>query len=238
VVEDLQCGGLKVIQRDALFKFGLDSVLLANFSRAPINSTVVDLCSGSSVISVLMSAKTMAARIVGVEISDEFVDMAKRSISLNKLDDKVSVLKGDVREIHQLFTKGGAGVVVVNPPYIKQSGGLKPADVNKSIAKHEIMCSLKDVISAAAFLLPAGGCFFIVYKPQRLVDLLCQMREFEIEPKYLKAVHPRYNQKPSLVLVEGVKSAGSGLVFLPPLFVYDESGAYITQSNLERLSAR
>ena len=238
VVEDLQCDGLKLLQRDDMFKFGIDSVLLANFVRAPANSTIIELCAGSGVISILMSSKTGASRIIGIELNDKFVEMAKRSIAINGLEGKIEIISGDIREYRNHFKKGAAGSVAVNPPYMKLNSGAKSDDALKAAAKHETTCNLKDVVEAAAFLLRQGGRFFIVYRPQRLVDLFCLMREYSIEPKYIRPVCAKHGQKPVLVLVEGKKSASSELIFQPPLYIYNEVGEHISREQLETLSHR
>jgi tRNA1Val (adenine37-N6)-methyltransferase len=164
--------------------------------------------------------------------------MAKRSIEVNGLSGRVDVIQGDIRDIGRLFNRGCAGAVVVNPPYIKINGGLLNDDATKTIAKHETMCNLSDVVKAAAYLTRPGSGFFMVHRPQRLTDIFCIMRECEIEPKYLRAVHPRYGAKPSLVLIEGKKNANPGLVFLEPLYIYDAAGDYITQDRLQQISVR
>ena len=237
-VEDLQCGGLRLIQREDLFKFGLDSVLLANFVRAPARSTIVELCAGSCVVSILLSSKTSASRIVGIEILEDFVHMAEKSILLNGLDGKVEIINGDIRNISNMFRKGYAVSVVANPPYIKQDSGLTSNDAIKNIARHEVMCTLSDVVEAASHILPDGGSFFMVHRPQRLTDILYEMRKNKIEPKYLKTVHSRIGQKASLILIEGRKSSGPELTMLEPVYVYDECGVHISQASLERLSSR
>ena len=238
VVEDLQCDGLKLVQRAGMYKFGLDSVLLANFTHAPTGSTIVELCAGSGVVSILLSSKTAASRIIGIEILDDFVKMAEKSIAINDLVGRVEMIHGDIKDVPQLFQKGDAGAVVVNPPYMKQNSGFRNNNTQMTIARHETMCSLRDVVKAASYLLPTGGAFFMVHRPQRLVDAFCLMREYDIEPKYIMLVCPRQGQRPTMVLIEGRKSRGAELIFLEQLYVYDESGRYISQDRLEQLRKR
>ena len=238
VIEDLLCNNLRLIQKDGLFKFGLDSVLLANFTYATPGSRIVELCAGSCVVSILLSSKTKAAHITGVEVLNEFVCMAKKSITLNRLDGRVDVVNGDIKNISALFQRGSADTVVVNPPYIKHNSALVGCDDLKNIAKHEILCNLNDVVKAASYLLPSGGSFFMVHRPQRLTDVFCAMRECGVEPKYIKTVHSRYGQRAVLALIEGRKSSGRELIVLDPLFVYDKNGTHISQDKLNELSAR
>ena len=260
MLEDLQCEGLCLIQKRGGFKFGMDSVLLANFVKTRKHATVVELCSGSGVVSILLAKKTGAQHIIGVEIQDSFVEMANRSVRLNHLESKVQficqdlrgivtqqkpgnrqVSKGNVLPVFQnTLTPVGAetvDTVVVNPPYIKQNAGIQNAEISVAIARHEICCTLRDVVKSAAFLLAPGGSLFMVHRPDRLADVFCTFREFDIEPKFVKAVHASYGKRPVLFLICGKKQSGAELRFLKPLYTYDLSGNYITQETLKLLNS-
>ena len=235
-IEDLQFKNLRIIQKKNSFKFGLDSVLLANFVKADKNSSIVELCSGSGVISILLTGKTSAADITGIEIQEWFVEMANRSVSLNSLSEKVRFLCADLRTIPTFLKKGSAQTVVVNPPYIKHGGGIGNQNNEIKIARHEVCCTLKDIVEAASYLLPSGGNLFMVHRPNRLVDVFCTMRDFHIEPKYVKTVYPSYGKRPILFLINGRKSANPDLKFLEPLYTYDLDGNYISQETLSQLN--
>ena len=240
ILEDLQCAGLQVIQKKEGFKFGMDSVLLANFVKTDKNASIVELCSGSGVISILMTAKTEARRIVGVELQDWFVEMANRSIQVNHLESSVGFVCADLRRIPSQplpgLGAGSADTVVVNPPYLKQHAGILSTEASVAIAKHEICCTLQEVVAAAAFLLKSGGNLFMVHRPDRLADVFCALRAFHIEPRYVKSVHASYGKHPVLFLICGKKHARANLKFLEPLYTYDLSGNYLTQEMLQTLN--
>jgi tRNA1(Val) A37 N6-methylase TrmN6 len=213
-IEDLQCDGLKIIvQRDG-FRYGTDSILLANYVKAGCGDKIVELCSGLGAVSVLLSAKTRAARITGLEIQAPLVALSNRTAILNGIADKVRFIEGDVREIRKIMGAGAADVVVANPPYLRRGSGNGGLDAGAAIAKHEICCELADVVSAAGWLLGQGGSLYIVYRPERLVDLLCAMRASGIEPKELQPAGANAEKPPSIVLVRGVKGAAAGLRYL------------------------
>ncbi|MCL2059854.1 MAG: methyltransferase [Oscillospiraceae bacterium] len=242
-IEDLQCDGLKIIVRRDGFRYGTDSILLANFvkaARPPVDNTsvcgmsaakpqasatsagmrppggadIVELCSGSGVVSILLSAKTRASRIVGIEIQAPLAAMANRSAAMNAIDSKVAFINGDIRDIRNIMGAGSAGAVVANPPYLKRGSGEHSPDDSAAIAKHEIYCELADVTSAAGWLLSQGGSFYIVYRPERMVDLFCAMRASGIEPKEMQPAGRQAGAPPSLILVRGIKGAAPGLRYL------------------------
>lgn len=214
VIEDLQCDGLKIIARRDGFRYGTDSILLANFVKAGISGHIVELCSGSGAVSVLLSAKTRAARITGVEIQGRLVEMSNRSAILNGIEDKVKFLNFDIKEIRGRMGAGSAKAVAVNPPYIPLGSGAGGADESAAIARHEIFCELHDVTDAAKWLLAPGGLFYIVFRPERLTDLLCAMRESGIEPKEIQPAGASAGKPPSLILVRGIKGAAPGVRFM------------------------
>ena len=203
-IEDLQCDGLKIIARRDGFRYGTDSVLLANFVKAKRGDRIVELCSGTGVVSILLSAKTRAASITGVEIQPRLVGMANRSAAMNNISDRVSFYTGDIRDARDIvgLRERPVDVVVVNPPYLcnDNSNAVFEHGDSAAIARHEITCTLADVVAAAKRLLNPGGLFYIVYRSDRLVDLFHEMRAAGIEPKELH-IFDSHNepQKPAIV---------------------------------------
>lgn len=225
-VDDLQYKGLKLIQKKDGFCFGIDAVLLSYFAQVPKRSRVIDLGTGTGIIAVLVAAKKEPEKVVGLEIQPDVAEMAERSVRLNDMGDKVSIVRGDIKDAVRMFGAASFDCVVTNPPYMEKGGGLlNPADT-KAIARHEILCTLEDVISAASGLLKPGGKFSMVHRPQRLVDIIYNMRRYSIEPKILRFVHPSPGKKPNLILISGTKNGNAELRVQEPLYVYDDSGKY------------
>ncbi len=228
-LDDLQRNGLYIIQDPDRFCFGMDAVLLSGFAadHASIaRCNILDLCTGNGIIPLLMSAKTKALHITGMEIQPEMADMADRSVRLNELTDKIEILNCDIKEAAKYVDAASFDMVTVNPPYFKAGHGvINPTD-SKTISRHEVACTLEDVLKAAAFALQEGGYFYMVHKPQRLSDVICCMRETGIEPKTLKTVHPRIDAEPSMILIEGRKGAGAEIRIESPLIIYGIDGKY------------
>ena len=225
-LDDLQYKGLRLLQKKDGFCFGVDAVLLAHFALVAKNSTVIDLGTGTGIIAVLMAAKKEPHKVIGLEIQPEMAAMADRSVKLNGLDNKVTIVQGDIKEATKLFGASSFDAVVSNPPYMGKGGGLlNPADT-KAIARHEILCTLEDVVSTAANLLRPGGKFSMVHRPQRLADIIFLMRSYNIEPKYLKFVYPSPGKKPNLLLISGTRNGNPELRVQEPLYIYDSEGNY------------
>lgn len=228
-IDDLQLKGLNLIQKKDGFKFGIDAVLLSDFANVKTKHRVIDLCTGTGIVPFLLYGKYNPSEIVGVEIQEDMVEMAGRSVKLNSLEDKVSFLNLDLKNTEQLKKLGRFDVLTVNPPYkLNNSGILNPLD-KLAIARHEIMCNLEDVIYAARVLLKDNGRMFIVHRPERLADIFCLMRKYKIEPKRVKMIHPKANKAPNIVLVEGQRDGGAYLKWDTPLYVYDENGNYTNE---------
>lgn len=225
-IDDLQVKGLKIIQDKDGFCFGVDAVLLANFAEVKMDEKVVDLGTGTGIIPILIAGKTHAGKIIGVEIQKKVADMAKRSVLLNDLDGRIEIVNEDLKEASQYLDKGGFDVVTTNPPYKHSGSGIvNPRDL-KAISRHEIKCSLEDVISQSSALLKNKGKFFMVHRPERIVDVLCLMRKYKLEPKKIRFVHPYPEKEPNLFLVEGLKYGKPFLKFMNPLYVYDGKGNF------------
>ncbi|MDO8685327.1 MAG: tRNA1(Val) (adenine(37)-N6)-methyltransferase [Clostridiales bacterium] len=224
-VDDLQCRGYKLIQKKKGFSFGSDAVLLAAFAEVRRGDQILDLGTGSGIIPVLLAAKTKAAMIKGIEIQPEIAGMANRSIVMNKLENKVEIVCGDLRDYNNLKV-GWYDLVVTNPPYNKTGGSIINNSGPVAISRHEVTCTLNDVVTSAARALRPDGRFAVVYRPERLVDLVWIMRNVGIEPKCLRFVHSSIYKKAHLVLINGTKGGKPELKMLPPLYIYDEVGLY------------
>lgn len=212
-----------VIQNPNYFCFGMDAVLLAGFARIPKNANVADLGCGCGVIPLILAAKTDAGHITGLEIQTEIAQMAQRSVKLNGLEDKVTIQNVD-------FTKcnnpSSFDVITCNPPYKEKGGGLENPNIHLAIARHEICCTLRDVIKTSALLLKPCGKLNIIHRPERLADLICIMREYNIEPKRIRFVYPKTYKTAVSVLLEGTKGGRPKMFFEPPLYIYNENGEY------------
>lgn len=225
-IEDLQCRGLKLIQNTRGFCFGVDAVLLANFADIRKDAKVIDLGTGTGIIPVLLAGKTEAKSIVGLEIQENMAEMASRSVLLNNLQDRISIVHGDIKESHSLFGPAQFDVVLSNPPYMNNGGGLINSIDMKAISRHEILCSLEDVIKAGARLLKPGGQLAMVHRPERLVDIIYLMRSYKVEPKFIRFIHPSPYKRPNLLLVKGSKGGRPQLKMHDPLYVYNEKGEF------------
>ena len=224
-IDDLQMNGLKLIQDTTGFCFGIDAVLLANFAKVQKGANVCDLGTGTGIIPILIAGKSEAKNIVGVEIQEEVHEMATRSVKLNNLEDRVRIINADIKTIDKELEVHGYHVVTSNPPYMHE-GGIKNPNDKKMISRHEVKCTLEDVIRAASRLTMPKGKFFMIHRPIRLVDISTLGRKYNLEPKQIQFIHPRAGKAPNLVLVEFVKDGRPELKILDPLYVYGEDGNY------------
>ncbi|MEA4825386.1 tRNA1(Val) (adenine(37)-N6)-methyltransferase [Clostridium sp. JNZ J1-5] len=228
-LDDLQLNGLHVIQKRDGFRFGVDAVLLANFAEIKKDNRVVDLCSGTGIIPFIIAGKTKASNITGIEIQNEMVEMANRSIRFNNLENRVNFINGDLKDIDLLKSIPKADVVTVNPPYkLCNSGIINPND-KIAIARHEIACNLEDVIIACKTLLKDNKRMYMIHRPDRLADIIMLMRKHKIEPKRIQMIHPNTKKAPNIVLVEGQRDGGAFLKWEPPIYVYNDNGGYSEQ---------
>lgn len=225
-IDDLQRNGYRIIQKKNGFCFGMDAVLLSGFARVKAGETAVDLGTGTGIIPILLEAKTEGRHFTGLEIQEEFAKMAARSVRLNGLEDRVEIVQGDIREASRLFGKASFDVVTSNPPYMNDSHGLKNPDLPKAIARHEVLCTLEDVVREAAFLLKPGGRFYMVHRPHRLAEIISALKEHRLEPKRMKLVHPFVDKEANMVLIEAVRGGRSMMKVEAPVIVYREPGVY------------
>lgn len=225
-IEDLQLKGLKIIQNKKWFCFGTDAVLLADFADLKKNSTVVDLGTGTGIIPILLWGKKEPEKIYGIEIQDEVAGMAKRSVSMNGLDEKIEILNIDMKEVEDHIKNDSIDAVVTNPPYVESKGGLVNPDDKKALSRHEISCSLEDVIRTSARLLKQYGRFYMIHRPYRMADIIELMRKYKLEPKQMRLVYPRQGKNPNMVLIKGVKCGNPEMKIDPPLYVYKDKDNY------------
>ena len=225
-IDDLEYKGLKIIQNKNWFCFGIDSVILSDFAKdIKNNSEVLDLGTGTGIISILVSKKTNVKKITGIEIQEEVAKMAKKSIKLNNLKN-VEIINEDIKNLEKIFNQKSIDAIITNPPYIKKENGLKNENENKLISRHEIKCDLEDIIKISKYLLKDNGSLYMVHRPDRLVDIIYNLRKYKLEPKKIKFVYSNKEKDCSLVLIKAVKNSGSFLKIEKPLYIYDEKGNY------------
>jgi len=225
-VDELNRNGYKIIQHPDKFCFGMDAVLLSSFAKIKEGECALDMGTGTGIIPILMEAKTEGKHFTGLEIQPESVDMASRSVKLNGLDDKIDIIEGDIKEAAKIFGAASMDVVTSNPPYMTNHHGLKNPNDAKAIARHELLCSLEDVIAQTAKVLKPGGRCYFVHRPFRLVEIFTIMKQYKLEPKRMRLVYPFVDKEPNMVLIEGVRGGGSQLTVEKPLIVYNAPGDY------------
>ncbi len=225
-LDDLQRNNCHIIQNPDMFCFGMDAVLLSGFVKVKKGETVMDLGCGGGIIPILLEAKTEGGHFTGLEIQSKSVDMARRSVALNNQQDKIDIVEGDIKGAAKLFGASTYDVVVSNPPYMTGSHGIINPDEAKAIARHEIKCTLSDVIREGARLLKPNGRFYMVHRPFRLVDIIVTFVQYKIEPKRMKYVHPYIDKEPQMVLIEAVKGGKRRLLVEKPVIIYNEDGQY------------
>lgn len=219
-LDDLQRNGYWIIQNKDAFCFGIDAVLLSDFAQVKEGEKALDLGTGTGIIPILLEAKCQGSHYTGLEIQAEMADMARRSVAYNKLDEKINIVTGDIREASRLFGAASFDVVTSNPPYMNDAHGLKNPDLSKAIARHEVLCTLDDVVNQAASLLRPGGRFFLVHRPHRLVEIITAMTKHKLEPKRMKLVHPYVDKEANMVLIEAVRGGRSMIKVEAPIVVY------------------
>ena len=228
-LDELQRNGYRIIQNPEKFCFGMDAVLLSGFASARKGDRVLDMGTGTGIIPILMEAKTEAEHLTGLEIQEESADMARRSVVLNGLTEKISIVTGDIKEAGRIFKSASFDVITCNPPYMIGQHGLTNPDAPKAIARHEILCTLEDVISQAEQLLKPGGHFYMVHRPFRLAEIMATMMRFHLEPKRMQLVYPYVDKEPNMVLIEGVRGGRPRMTVEKPLIVYREPGVYMPE---------
>lgn len=225
-LDDLQVNGYEIIQHPGKFCFGMDAVLLSNFARVKKGERALDLGTGTGIIPILMTAKTQGEAFVGLEIQEESADMARRSVAHNHLENKIDIVTGDIKEAAEIFGPVSFDVITTNPPYMIGQHGIANASDTKAIARHEVLCTLDDILRESAKMLKPKGRFYMVHRPFRLAEIMSKMVAVGIEPKRMRMVHPFIDKEPNMVLIEGSRGGNSRMTVEPPLVVYKEVGVY------------
>lgn len=225
-LDELQRNGYHIIQDPERFCFGMDAVLLSGFAKVKAGEKAIDLGTGTGIIPILLEAKTRGEHFVGLEIQPESAEMARRSVALNGLEEKIEIIEGDIKQASQLFGASSFDVVTSNPPYMTAQHGLTNEAEAKTIARHEVLCSLEDVIRESARLLKPGGRLYMVHRPFRLAEIISLMVQYRIEPKRMRLVHPYADKEPNMVLIEGLRGGRPRMTVEKPLVVYKEQGKY------------
>ena len=225
-LDDLQLGGLELIQNPSKFCFGVDAVFLSDFAKVKPGETVLDMGTGNGIIPVLLAGKTKGKHFTGLEIQAETAEMARRSVAHNHLEDRISIVTGDIKEAAALYGAASFEVITVNPPYMIGEHGLKNNNEAKYIARHEVYCTLQDVVEQSAKLLKDKGRFYMVHRPFRLPEIMCEMCRAKLEPKRMRLVYPYVDREPNMVLIEGLLGGNSRITVEKPLIVYEKPGVY------------
>lgn len=229
-IDDLQRNGYQIIQDSERFCFGMDAVLLSGFasdsSYVKSAESMLDLGTGTGILPILMSAKAELQHISALEIQEESADMARRSVALNDLQNKIEIITGDLKEADQIFPLSSFDIITCNPPYMIGGHGLVNPHSPKAIARHEVECKLEDVLRVTEKLLRPSGHFYMVHRPFRMAEILEKMIRYHLEPKRLRLVHPMEDKEPTMLLVEGVRGGNSGMTVEPPLILYEAPGIY------------
>lgn len=227
VIEDLQFENLKIIQNKKGFCFGMDSILLSDFAKTiKENAKVLDLGTGTGIIAILLCRKTLLKEIVGVEVQKEVYEMAQKSIQLNNLEEKFTIINEDILNLSKKVSKNTFDAIVTNPPYKKRNTGIQNQEKKKVISRHETTATLEDFIRVSKDLLKDKGELYMVHRPDRLVDILTIMRKYSLEPKVMRFVHSHKYSEPKLVLIKGIKNAKPFLKVENNLYIYTQEGSY------------
>ncbi len=225
-LDDLHRNHYKIIQNPEKFCFGMDAVLLSGFAKVLEGEVAIDLGTGTGIIPILLEAKTKGRHFTGLEIQEESADMARRSVAYNGLQETIDIVTGDIKEASRIFKPASFDVVTTNPPYMNHNHGLVNPNMPKAIARHELLCTLEDVVRESARLLRPGGRLYMIHRPTRLVEIINMLTSYKLEPKHMRMVHPYINKEPNMVLIEAVRGGKSMLKMDPPLIVYKEPNVY------------
>lgn len=228
-IDDLERNGYCIIQDTGRFCFGMDAVLLSGFARVKDGARVLDMGTGTGIIPILLEAKTKAAHLTGLEIQDDSADMARRSVRLNGLEEKIDIVTGDIKEAGSLFDAASFDVVTCNPPYMTDKHGLTGPNDARAIARHEILCTLEDVVAQAVKLLKPGGSFFMVHRPFRLAEIMVTLHDHKLEPKRMQLVYPYVDREPNMVLIEANRGGRPRMTVEKPLIIFSRPGVYMPE---------
>lgn len=225
-IDELHRNGYQIIQNKDGFCFGMDAVLLSGYAVVKKGEAVLDMGTGTGIIPILLEAKTEGRHFTGLEIQPQSADMARRSVALNHLEEKIDIVEGDIKTASSLFGKAVFDVITTNPPYMNENHGLMNPQLPKAIARHEILCSLEDIVREASFMLRPGGRFYMVHRPRRLIEIIGVPSAYQLEVKRLKPVYPMADKEANMVLLEAVRGGNPLLKLEKPIIVYKEPGVY------------
>lgn len=225
-IDDLQRNGYQIIQNPNKFCFGMDAVLLTGFAHAKETDRLLDIGTGTGIIPLLMQAKYHCNKLTGLEIQEESADMARRSVAMNGLCDIIDIVTGDVKEADRIFEAASFDCITCNPPYMIGQHGLANPEAPKAIARHEVLCTLEDVVSATARLLKPGGHFYMVHRPFRLAEIMTTLSKYKLEPKRMQLVYPYVDKEPNMVLLEAVRGGKPRMTVEKPLIIFKSQGVY------------
>lgn len=225
-LDDLHRNGYKIIQNEANFCFGMDAVLLSGFASVKNKERALDLGTGNGVIPILLAAKTEGMHFTGLEIQKSSADRALRSVAYNHLEERISIVEGDIREADRIFPPASFEVITSNPPYMTGNHGLLNQDMQKAIARHEICCTLEELVRQTAKLLKVGGRFYMVHRPFRLAEIMTVLVKYGLEPKRMRLVYPAVDKEPNMVLIETLRGGRPRITVEKPLIIYKEPGIY------------
>lgn len=225
-IDDLQLSNLKIIQDPERFCFGMDAVLLSGFVQCRRGDKILDLCTGTGILPLLLSAKTQAEYLAGIEIQPDSADMAMRSVQLNHLEKKIDIVQGDIKEADSLFGAASFDIVTCNPPYMIAEHGIANPENALAIARHEVCCTLDDVCRVAARMVRPGGSFFMVHRPFRLAEIIRALSAYRLEPKRMRLVYPYADKEPNMVLIQATRGGKPRMQVESPLIVFDAPGKY------------
>lgn len=225
-LDDLERNGYKIIQNPNKFCFGMDAVLLSGFAKVKKGECVLDMGTGTGIIPILLEAKTEGKHFTGLEIQEESADMARRSVAYNHLEEKIDIVTGDIKTASRMFPLLGFDVITSNPPYMTNLHGIQNPEAPKAIARHEVLCTLEDLVRETSRLLRPGGRFYMVHRPFRLVEIFQTLTAYKLEPKRMQLVHPFVDKEPNMVMIEAIRGAKSMIKIEEPLVVYKAPGVY------------
>ena len=225
-IDELQRNGYRIIQDPERFCFGMDAVLLSGFCTIRAGEDVLDIGTGTGILPILLQAKTEGRHFTGIEIQEDSADMARRSVEMNGLSEKIEILNADIRCGSDFFKPGSFHVVVSNPPYMIGTHGLKCEQESMTIARHEVCCTLDDVVKEGSRVLKDKGRFYMIHRPFRLVEIFETFRKYHLEPKRMRMIHPFVNKEPNMVMIEAVKDGRARLQVEKPLIVFESKGKY------------
>jgi tRNA1Val (adenine37-N6)-methyltransferase len=225
-IDDLQLNNLKIIQNTKSFCYGIDAVLLSNYIKSKLKYNILEIGTGTGIIPLLLSAKIKFKHIDAIEIQENIVEMAKRSIKMNDLEEKISILNFDIKEYKAKVKPAHYNIVLTNPPYTKMGTGKTNPNETFAISRHEMSCSLDDILKASYHALQSNGSLYMIHRADRLTDIICEMRKYNIEPKNIRYIYPKINKPPNLILIKGIKGGKSDLKHESPLIIYNDDGTY------------